>query len=98
MGSGKTSVAKILQSKIKNCAILSMDVIKKFIYDYHNANKNKRTFAKFEITSIISKAYLKKGISVIIEHSLGDRITINKLVKKSKQKKLKPTFLRLTRP
>ncbi len=89
MGSGKTTLAKILQSKIKNCALLSIDVIKHFIYDFHSAEKEKRNFARYEITSLISRAYLKKEISVIIEKSLGDKETIEKLMRNAKPKNVR---------
>lgn len=91
MGSGKSTISKLLQKKLK-CALLSMDVIKKFIHDFQNAEKSSRKFAKYEITSLISRAYLKKGISVIIEQSLADSQTISNLIKKSKQKNI-PFFV-----
>jgi predicted kinase len=97
MGSGKSTLSKILQRKI-NSALLSMDVIKKFLNDFQNAEKSSKRFAKYEITSMISQSYLKKGISVIIEQSLGDKKSINLLLKNAKPKNIRSFIFKIDAP
>ena len=98
MGSGKSTISKILQAKIKNCALLSIDTIKKFIYDFHNINDEKKKIVKYKITSLISKEYLKNRIYVIIEKSLGDKDAINKIIKSARPKEVPVLVIKINAP
>jgi predicted kinase len=68
MGSGKTTVSKLLHAKLKRTAHLGLDRIKWFISDF------KRIPADNEIVRnvvlVMAKEYLRQGVSVIIEQGM----------------------------
>ncbi|OIO80479.1 hypothetical protein AUJ84_03390 [Candidatus Pacearchaeota archaeon CG1_02_32_132] len=98
MGSGKTVLSRNLHKKMGNCALLSIDVIKNFIYGFHRIEKQKKDFVKYDITSIISKAYLDKCSSVIIEHSFGDKETVDKLSESAKPIEARVLIIKVDAP
>ncbi|MFA6397912.1 MAG: AAA family ATPase [Candidatus Paceibacterota bacterium] len=69
MGSGKTTVSKILHSKLKRTALISLDHIKKFISDFKRETKDNEISRN--VILAMTKEYLRQNISVIIEQALS---------------------------
>jgi predicted kinase len=68
MGSGKTTVAKLLHAKLKRTAHLGLDRIKWFISDFKRCPADNEIVRNVVVA--MAKEYLKEGISVIIEQGM----------------------------
>ncbi len=78
MGSGKTTIAQILHSKLKRTAYIGLDRIKRYISDFKK-NPIDNEISRNVVIAMTSE-YLKQGINVIIEQ--GMREDYIKLLKK----------------
>jgi len=65
IGSGKTSASKILHSKLKRTALISLDRIKCLVSDYDNNHEDIDLAS--DIGTAMTKEYLRQGINVIVE-------------------------------
>jgi predicted ABC-type ATPase len=68
MGSGKTTLSKLLHKKLEGTARVPLDEIKKYISGFRNDHLYKKTSQ--DIVKIMTEEYLKRGISVIIEWAM----------------------------
>jgi predicted kinase len=84
MGSGKTTVAKIIHSKLKRTAYIGLDRIKRYISDFKK-NPTDNEISR-NVVSAMASEYLKQGISVIIEQGMKDNYIklLKKIAKKNK--------------
>lgn len=71
MGAGKTTVAKILHTKLKRTSYIGLDRIKPYISDFkRNPSDNK---ISHNVVLAMLQEYLRQGINVIIEQAMGKR-------------------------
>ncbi len=68
MGSGKTTVAKLLHQKLKRTAHLGLDRVKWFISDFKRIPEDNEIVRN--VIMQMAKEYLRQGISVIIEQGM----------------------------
>jgi len=66
IGSGKSTTAKILHSKMKRTALIALDRIKHLLYDYRVDNHADLQLAS-DVGAAMTKTYLSRGINVIVE-------------------------------
>lgn len=69
MGSGKTTVAKLLSKKLKRTAHIGLDRIKWFISDFKR-NTNDNGITRNVIYSMVNE-YFKNGINILLEQGMG---------------------------
>ncbi len=88
MGSGKTTISKLLHEKVNNVAHIGLDRIKWFVSGFKRTKvQNKKARA---IVMAMAKEYLKQGISVIVDDAMKqEQITAYKKIAKA----AKATFL-----
>jgi deoxyadenosine/deoxycytidine kinase len=89
MGSGKTTIAQILHSKLKRTAYIGLDRVKRFISDFKK-NPIDNEISRNVVLAMTSE-YLKRGINVIIEQ--GMREDYIKLLKKIATKNKAQCFI-----
>lgn len=68
MGTGKTTVSKLLHEKLEGVALVTLSNVKKFIFDHekdHAYNKISQ-----EVILVMVNKYLELGISVIVEWAM----------------------------
>ncbi|MEI7709523.1 MAG: AAA family ATPase [bacterium] len=65
MGTGKTTVSKLLHAKLEGTARVGFDDVKKFIYDFQKDHEYKKISQK--VILAMANEYLKSGINVITE-------------------------------
>ena len=68
MGSGKTTVAKILHGRLKRTAYLGLDRVKSIISDFKRNPFDNEISRNVELA--MTKEYLKQGINVIVEQGM----------------------------
>lgn len=95
MGSGKTTVSALLHKKLKRTAHIGLDRIKWFISDFKRAPKDNDIVRS--VVSVMTKEYLKQGISVIIEQGMRKE-RIDALKKVAKQSHARFLAYQLTAP
>lgn len=71
MGAGKTTVARILNSKLKRTAHIGLDRIKSFISDFKR-NHNDNEISRNVMLAMVHE-YFKQGINVMIEQVMGEK-------------------------
>ena len=64
MGSGKTTVGKILHSKLKRTAVLSTDKIKFFLSDFERGERDNSITANVLLQ--MCREYIRQGINVLL--------------------------------
>lgn len=64
MGSGKTTIGKILHSKLKRTAILSTDAIKFFISDFERGERDNAISAA--VLMQMCKEYIRQEINIVL--------------------------------
>ena len=69
MGSGKTTVAKLLSKKLKRTAHIGLDRIKSFISDFKRNNHDNEISTNI-IFSMVNE-YLNSGINVLLEQKMS---------------------------
>jgi uridine kinase len=99
MGAGKTTVSKLLQTKMYQnkgyTALLSLDRIKYFVSGYKLDSKYHLNLAS-DIGIVMVKEYIKKGVNVIVEKAFTNK---EFLVQFSKPLgKLKPLIYQIEAP
>ncbi len=70
MGSGKTTVAKLLHAKLKRTALLGLDRIKWFISDFKRIPADNEIVRN--VVAAMTREYLRQGIGVIIEQGMRE--------------------------
>ena len=70
MGAGKTTVAKILHTKLKRTAYLGLDRIKWYISDFKR--KPKDNDISRNILLVMIKEYLRQGINVLLDQQMKE--------------------------
>ena len=86
MGSGKTTVSKILHSKLKRTSYIGLDRIKRYISDFRR-NPTDNEISR-NVVLVMTGEYLKQGISVIVEQGMREEYIrlLKKVAKKHKAK------------
>jgi predicted kinase len=64
MGSGKTTIGKLLHKELKRTAILSLDGIKWFISDFERGERDNSISAA--VLMQMCREYVKQGISILL--------------------------------
>lgn len=64
MGSGKTTIGRLLHSRLERTAILSTDAIKFFLSDFERSDRDNSISAA--VLMQMCKEYIKQGINVLL--------------------------------
>lgn len=84
MGAGKSTVADLVQQKMKGTALIGLDRVKFFVSGFI---RNKRNNARaYRITEVMAAEYLKLGLNVIVEQGfyLKDVLFYEKLARRNR--------------
>lgn len=86
MGAGKTTVSKILHTKLKRTAYLGLDRVKWYISDFKRTPRDNDISRN--ILLVMIKEYLKQGISVLLDQGIKRKEieVFKKIAKKYKAK------------
>ncbi|MCH7828471.1 ATP-binding protein [Patescibacteria group bacterium] len=96
IGSGKSTTANLLQSKLKRTAILSVEDIRQLISDFkHNREDHLLTW---KIIHSMCDEYFKNGISVLLEQSYCSKDNVNQFLRLAKKHKCSIGFYHLQAP
>jgi predicted ABC-type ATPase len=74
-GAGKSTVAKLLHTKIKNTAIIHWDNVKKLVSDFKPNDRDRNIAA--QVARAMAQTYLKNNVSVIYETYFGKAEYLN---------------------
>lgn len=95
MGAGKTTTSRLLNKKLEGTARVPLDEIKKYISGFRTNPACKKISR--EIQMIMVEAYLKRGISVIIEWAMKQE-HIENFIKIAKRNKARFFIYQLNAP
>jgi predicted kinase len=87
MGSGKTTISKILHKKVKNFVYLSTDKIKWLQSDFSRSDRDIDVSLKVLLS--MARTYLNEGFNLLIEENFIDKKVMEKFISLSKNKKTK---------
>lgn len=96
MGSGKTTVGKLLHKKLKRTAILSTGAIKWFISDFERGERDNVISAAVLIQ--MCKEYIKHGISILLPQGFWKKEYLDPYVKLAEENNLKLFVYQLEAP
>ncbi len=81
MGAGKTTVAKILHTKLKRTAYLGLDRVKWYISDFKRIPRDNNISRN--ILLVMIKEYLRQGINVLLDQGMKkDEVEVFKKIAK----------------
>ena len=96
IGSGKSTIANLLKSKLKRTAILSVEDIRQLISDF---KYNKEDYLlTWKIIYSMCDEYFKNGISVLLEQSYCSKDNVNQFLHLAKKHKCVIGFYHLYAP
>ena len=95
MGSGKTTLSKLLNKKLEGTARVPLDEIKKYISGAKKDSSNKKISQK--MVMMMTEEYLKSGISVITEWAMKD-VYVQEFIKIAKENNAFCFIFQLTAP
>jgi predicted kinase len=78
-GAGKSTVARLLHTKLPHTAFLHFDTVKKIISGYEPSPEYNRIAG--EVMRAMAEVYLKNGISVIYEAHFGTAAFVEKVLR-----------------
>lgn len=96
IGSGKSTVAKLLHLKLKRTALLSLDRIKWLVSDYRPVHKDLQLASN--IGKVMAKEYLRNNISVIVEKAFTRKEFLDEFARIGKNKKVKLFIYQIQAP
>lgn len=96
MGSGKTTIARLLHKKLKRTAILGLDKVKWFVSDFKR-NKKDNTVARHVVLAMVNE-YIKHDINILIDQGFKKAEYMGDFVKIAKKAKLPLYIFQLTAP
>jgi len=97
IGSGKTTVSKILHKKLKRTALISLDRLKRLISDFRRGNHDDIQLAS-DIGVAMTKEYLKQGFNVIVEKAFSRSEYVKDFTKIAKNRNIKLLVYQLEAP
>lgn len=96
MGSGKTTVGKLLHAHLKRTVILSTDAIKFFISDFERGERDNAISAA--VLMQMCKEYIKHDISILLPQGFWKREYLEPYLKLAEQNNLKLFVYQLEGP
>ena len=96
MGSGKTTIGKLLHEKLKRTAILSTDSIKFFISDFERGERDNAISAA--VLMQMCKEYIKQGIDVLLPQGFWKKEYLEPYLKLVEENRLKLFMYQLEGP
>ena len=96
IGSGKSTIANLLKSKLKRTAMFGVEDIRRLISDFrHNREDHLLTW---RIIYSMCDEYFKNGISVLLEQSYCSKENVNQFLRLAKKHKCAIGFYHLYAP
>ena len=96
IGSGKSTIANLLKSKLKRTAMFGVEDIRGFISDF-KPNKEDHLLT-WKIIHSMCDEYFKNGISVLLEQSYCSKENVNQFLRLAKKHKCSIGFYHLYAP
>lgn len=96
MGSGKTTVGKILHSKLKRTAVISSDKIKFFISDFERGERD-NAITGFVLQQMC-REYAKQGINIVLPQGFWKKEYVDPYIQIAKENNLKLFIYQLEAP
>ncbi len=96
MGSGKTTIGKLLHQKLKRTAILSTDGIKWFISDFERGERDNKISAA--VLMQMAKEYIKHGINILLPQGFWKKEFVEPYIKLAEENNLKTFIYHLEAP
>ncbi len=96
MGSGKSTIVKLLHPKLKRTALLGGDRIKWFMSDFKRSRKNNEIVHK--VIMRMCDEYLKNGISILLDQGFYSEERADKYLKIAKKYNCVIKFYHLQAP
>lgn len=87
MGSGKTTIGKLLQAKLKRTAMLSIDGIKFFISDFERGERDNAISAA--VLMQMCKEYIKHDINLLLPQGFWNKKYLEPYIKLAEKNNLK---------
>lgn len=96
MGSGKTTIGKILHSKLKRTAVISSDKIKFFISDFERGERDNTITGA--VLQQMCREYIKHGINIVLPQGFWKKEYIKPYIELAKENNLKLFIYQLEAP
>lgn len=96
MGGGKTETSKLLHSKLKRTALISLDRIKRLVSDYKATHEHIQLAS--DIGVAMAREYLKQKHNVIVEKAFTHEEYIKQFLKVAKPRKAKLLVYQIEAP
>jgi len=96
MGSGKSTIAKLLKGKLKRTAVFGGDEIKWFVSDFKRSKKDNLISKK--VVYRMCDEYLKNDIDVLLAQGFYSVDNADELLRLAKKHKCNSRFYHLTAP
>jgi len=96
MGSGKTTIGRLLHKKLKRTAILSTDAIKFFISDFKRGERDNAISAA--VLMQMCKEYIKHDINILLPQGFWKKGYVQPYIKLAKENNLKLLICQLEAP
>ena len=96
MGSGKTTIGKILHSKLKRTAVISNDKIKFFISDFERGERDNAITGA--VLQQMCREYIKQGINIVLQQGFWKKEYVNPYIQLAKDNNIKLFIYQLEAP
>ena len=96
MGSGKSTIAKILQSKLKRTAMLSIEDVRELLSDYKPSSEDH--LLAWKIIYRMCDEYFRNGINVLLEQTVCSEEIVSKFLRLAKKHKCTIGFYHVLAP
>jgi len=96
MGSGKSTIAKLLKAKLKRTVLIGGDEIKWFLSDFKRSKKDNEIIHKVVLR--MCDEYLKNGINILLVQNFYSKERVNEFLKIAKKYKCNKKFYLLNAP
>jgi predicted kinase len=96
MGSGKTTIGKLLHKQLKRTAILSTDAIKWFISDFERGERDNAISAA--VLRQMAQEYIKQGISILLPQGFWKKEYLQPYIKLAEENNLQLHVYQLEAP
>jgi len=97
IGSGKSTIANLLEKKLKRTAIIELEDIRQLISDYKQGKKEDNPLA-WKIILRMCDEYFKNGVSVLLKQTVCSQEFVNKFLRLAKKHKCIIGFYHLQAP
>ncbi len=96
MGSGKTTIGKVLHKELQRTAILSTDAIKWFISDFERGERDNAI--AIAVMQQMCSEYIKHGISILLPQGFWKKEYLEPYIKLAEENNLKLFIYQLEAP